>query len=131
MKLHKILLRHCSPKDSVEVTKQYVLADKEIAILERLDAPEGRYTYGAWKEHSAEAEEPCNIYDDKYNVIGMETYLEKMLRLRGEFNDDDADYSDAYYGIRHWGWDEGVEISEGDAAVLLRLGIAEDWRTYD
>lgn len=128
MKLHKILLRHCSPKDSVEVTLLYVLANSEPAILSRLDAGNGKYTYGAWKEQSDEAEEPCEIYDDKYNVIGTETYLEKMLRIRGEFNDEDADYSDAYYGIKHYGWDEGSDISDADAATLLRLGIAEDWR---
>lgn len=128
MKLHKILLRHCSPKDSVEVTKLYVLADSETEILARLDANDGFYTYGAWREQTEEAEAPCIIYDDKYNEIGTETYLEKMLRLRGEFNDDDADYSDAYYGIKHWGWDEGREISVSDADTLIRLGIAEDWR---
>lgn len=35
MKLHKILLRHCPPKDSVEVTKLYVLADSEAEIRSR------------------------------------------------------------------------------------------------
>ena len=128
MKLHKILLRHCSPKDSVEVTKLYVLADNEAAILARLDDGKAGFTYGGWQEQSDEAEEPCEIYDTDYKVIGTETYLEKMLRLRGEFNDEDANYEDAYYGIKHWGWDEGISISEEDAAVLLRLNIAADWR---
>jgi hypothetical protein len=128
MKLHKILLRHCSPKDQVEVTKLYVLANSESEILARLDASRGEYTYGAWKERSDDAEEPFEIYDENYNVVGTETYLEKMLRLRGEFNYEDADYSDAYYGVSHWGWDEGSDISEEDAVTLLRLGIAEDWR---
>ena len=129
MKLHKILLHHYSPKDCVEVTKLYVLADSEPAILARLDASGGDYTYGVWQDRSDEADEPCEIYDADYKLIGTETYLEKMLRLRGEANDPDADASDAYYGVKHWGWDEGVDISEADAATLLRLGIAEDWRT--
>lgn len=128
MKLHKILLRHCSQKDSVEVTKLYVLADSESDILARLDTPGGDYTYGAWQERSDEADEPCEIYDDDFKLIGTETYIEKMLRLRGEFNDGNADYSDGYYGIKHWGWDEGVDISQADATTLLRMGIAEDWR---
>jgi hypothetical protein len=106
----------------------YVLADSEDEILTRLDASGGNYTYGAWKERNDSAEEPFDILDANYNVIGTETYLEKMMRLRGEFNDDDANYDDAYYGISHWGWDEGRQISSSDADVLLRLEIAEDWR---
>ncbi len=128
MKLHRILMRHCSPKDSVEVTKLFVVADSEQSILAKLDDVKRRYTYGAWKEKSEDAEEPFEIYDEDYKVIGTETYLEKMLRLRGEFNDEDADYSDAYYGVTHYGWDEGGEISNADADTLIRLGIAEDWR---
>lgn len=129
MKLYKVLLRHCAPKDCIEVTKLYVLADSESEILDRLDSEGEGYTYGAWKEKSEEAKEPFEIYDDNYRVIGTETYLEKMLRLRGEFNDEDADYSDAYYGVTHYGWNEGVDISEQYAVVLLNLSIAEDWRS--
>ena len=128
MKLHKILLRHCSPKDSVEATWLYVLADSEPDILARLDGSDSGYTYGVWRDRSEEADEPCEIYDADYQLIGTESYLEKMLRLRGEFNDEDASTDDAYYGVKHWGWDEGVEISEADAATLLRLGVTEDWR---
>lgn len=128
MKLHKILLRHCGPKDQVEVTWSHVITNSEAGILKRLDDPGGRYTYGGWKDRSDESEEPFEIYDDEHNVVGTETYLERMMRLRGEFNDEDADYEDAYYGIKHWGWSEGVEISDSDAATLLRLGVAEDWR---
>lgn len=51
-----------------------------------------------------------------------------MLRLRGEFNDDDADYGDAYYGITHYGWEEGKDITPDEAETLLRLELAVDWR---
>lgn len=129
MKLHKILMRHCAPKDCVEVTKLYVLVDSEQEILNRLAAADEGYTYGAWEEREEEAEEPFEIYNDAYELIGTETYLEKMLRLRGEFNDEDASYEDAYYGVTHYGWDEGVDISDEDASTLVRLGIAEDWRS--
>jgi hypothetical protein len=131
MKLHKIMLRHCGPKSQVEVVLLYVLADSEECILNRLDSIDGagdRFTYGLWAERSAEAEDPFEIYDDESNVIGTETYLERMLRLRGEFNDPDADFDDAYYGIKHYGWDEGAEISQQEWEILLKLGIAQDWR---
>jgi hypothetical protein len=122
--MYKILLRHCAPKDCVEVVKQYVVADSELQVLNNINS---EYQYGAWSDRNEEAEE-FEIYDEDYNVIGTETYLERMLRLRGEFNDENASYEDAYYGVTHYGWDEGVEISESDISVLLRLGIAVDWR---
>lgn len=141
MKLHKILLRHAGPKSQVEVTLRHVLADSEQAILDRLDETGGDYTYGAWQErgqfdpdeHDDDERGPedlrlFKIYDDDYKVVGTETYMQRMLRLRGEFHDDDANYDDAYYGIKHYGWDEGREITEAQAALLLDLGMTEDWR---
>lgn len=134
MRLHKIQMRHCAPKDCKESILLYVLADSDAQVLARLDDRKTHYTWGGWKEKSEEPDddgnppEPIEIYDDKWNVIGTETCIERMLRLRGEFNDPDASYEDAYYGVTHYGWSEGVEISDEDAATLIRLGIAEDWR---
>lgn len=141
MLLHKILMRHAGPKSQVEVTLKYVLADNELAILEKLDETGGEYTYGAWKEreifdedaHDEDERGPDGkrilpIYDESFEKVGTETYLQRMLRLRGEFNDSDADFDDAYYGIKHYGWDAGVKITAADAKTLVRLGIAEDWR---
>ena len=124
MKLHKILLRHAGPKDSVEVVFKYVLANSEQEILDEIDNPRGGYTYGAWQED----EELYDVYDVYDEVVGTEKYLQRMLRLRGEFNDEDASYDDAYYGVKHWGWDEGVEISAEEADVLIAYGVAKDWR---
>ncbi len=124
MKLHKILLRHAGPKDCVEVVFKYVLANSEQEILDEIDSPRGCYTYGAWQEDDSVYEQ----YDANYNFVCEETYLQRMFRLRGEFNYEDASYDDAYYGVKHWGWDEGVDISEDDANTLVGLGIAEDWR---
>ncbi len=126
MKLHKILLRHAGPKDSIEVVFKYVLANSEQEILDVLDSRWG-YTFGAWREN----DELYDVYDIYDEVVGTETYLQRMLRLRGEFNDDDASYDDAFYGVKHWGWDEGVEISDEDASTLVRLGVAEDWRNAE
>lgn len=125
MKLHKILMRHCGPKDCVEVTKLYVIADSEELIFKKLDAD---FNYGKWKDQNEDSDEEYTIYDDDSNAIGTENYMERMLRLRGEFNDEDADYSDAYYGVTHYGWDEGLDVSEDDIKTLLRLGVAQDWR---
>ncbi len=124
MKLHKILLRHAGPEDSIEVVFKYVLANSEQEILDEIDNPRGGYTYGAWKED----EERYEFIDGISGEWKEETYLQRMLRLRGEFNDEDAGYDDAYYGVSRWGWDEGVDISADDAATLVMLGVADDWR---
>lgn len=143
MKLHKILMRHAGPKSQVEFTLQYVIVDSEEQILARLDSKDGPFTFGEWTErgefddelHDEDERGPDGkrllyIYDDKYKVIGRETFMERMLRLRGEFNaPDDQDWDDAYYGIKHYGWSEAVEATQSDVDALLRLGAkVEDWR---
>ncbi len=124
MKLHKIHFSHYSPKDSEQGVKTYVLADSEIAIRDRIDAT---FKHGAWKD--AEGDGPIDIYNDDFEVIGQEGRLERALRLRGDIDDENNDYADAYYGLTFWGWDEGQDITEDLASELIRLGIAEDWRT--
>lgn len=123
MKLYKILLRYCAPKGCVEVVAKYIIADNDEQILRQLDAIQS----GLWTERSEQGD-LCNIYDDNYEIIGEETYLEKMLRLRGEFFDEDASYEEAYYGVMHYGWEECKELCGDEAHTLLELGIAEDWR---
>lgn len=123
MKLHKILIRYWAPKGSYTGTAGYVIAENEQRILEQLDNSDYNYTYGAWAENG----DAYEITDEHYRVIGTETYLQRMLRLRGEYADDEASVDDAYYGVTHYGWDEGVEIAPHDAMVLVRLGVAQDW----
>jgi hypothetical protein len=142
MRLHKILMRHAGPKSQVEFTLLYALANSEEQILERLDEAGGKYTYGAWTEreefiegeHDEDERGPdgkrlLEIRDDDHKVIGRETYRQRMLRLRGEFNDGDANFDDAYYGIKHYGWGEGADVTEADIEALRRVGVpVEDWR---
>lgn len=140
MQIYDILMRHAGPKSQVEFVLKRVIADSEEAILARVDAD---LKHGAWSAKSTEDDEgDCDdgvkfnadgdrlhdIYDDDFNIVGSETYLQKMLRLRGEYHDDGANYDDAYYGIEHYGWSKGREISGDDAAVLQRLGLVDDWR---
>lgn len=119
--LYAIEFRHHSQKDSESGIKRYVLADDAVVIRDRLDKDE---VYTSWSDH-----DPIPLYDEDYNEAGEENYMDRMLRLRGEINDEDFDgYDDLYYGLTLWGWSEGQDITDADAEVLLRLGIAEDWR---
>jgi hypothetical protein len=122
MKLYAIQIRHCSPKDCKESIVGYVITENDTAIFDYIDKQLMFGTWSEWQEDSLT--DPLIIYDDDCNVIGDEFFKEKMLRLRGEFNNPDADYSDAYYGITHYGWSEGKEISDEESNMLIRLGIA-------
>jgi len=107
MKLYEILQRHCAPKDCVENTIGYVIADNDMQVLKYIDK---ELNYDGW-------------YDRQELDDG---YIDKMLSMRGEFNDDDADYSDAFYGVTHYGWLEGSKIEVIDAGILINLKIAKD-----
>lgn len=131
LKVYQLLFVHCAPKGRGEGMKCLFVADdsKQEEILRRID--EG-YNYDGWKYKNKDMEEEgrkVKIYDDKYDVIGEETFLERMLRLRGEYHDDDAEVPDgAHYGPSFYGWDEGRVISKEFAESLIKLGLAEDWR---
>jgi hypothetical protein len=43
--------------------------------------------------------------------------------LKGQVNDDDYDYSDAYYGITLFGWSLLKENVNTDYSELIELGI--------
>lgn len=122
-KLHAIRFSHHAPRGREDGIKLYVIADDEEVILDRLDE---REHCGCWAEATGDGE-TFDIYDDDYNVIGTETKRERLLRRRGEIDDECVDFSDAYYGVTCLGWDEGEDVTPEDAAVLIRLGIAEDW----
>lgn len=121
MKLFKILIRHCSPKDCEEAIHSWVIAADEPAVLAYVDK---ELAYGCWTDqHNDSLDEPLTIYDKDYNEIGTENYLERMLRVRGEFFDPDASFDDAYYGVTHYGWEEGLEITQEQKDTLVKLGI--------
>jgi hypothetical protein len=127
MNLHQILIRHCAPKDCKTAMVCWAIANSEAEILAKLDK---KFTHGAWTDRSNE-DGQLEIFDKEFKVIGTESYLEKMARLRGEYNDEDASFDDAHYGVTHYGWSEPTVITEEEANRLLELGVAEDWRSQE
>ncbi|NCP98035.1 hypothetical protein GW796_08870 [archaeon] len=122
MKLFSILIRHCSQKDSKEAIVGYFIAANDTIIMNYIDK---ELMSGIWTDRNNDSlDSPIEIKDEDDILIGVECYKERMLRLRGEFNDQDADYSDAYYGITHYGWNEGIEISKEQEKELIILGVA-------
>ena len=115
MRLHAVKFMHYSQKDSEEGIKVYVIADTEDQVMRYIDV---NYRHDSWSEG-----EMLDVWDDKLEKLIEVPYREKIKKERGEFWEEPEDL---YYGATQYGWDEGQEITPEDAAVLIRLGIAED-----
>lgn len=67
MKLFKIVVRHCGPKDSHESIEAFAIANSDLQILGVLSSDD--YTYGGWLDRHNE-DGMLEIYDDEFEVIG-------------------------------------------------------------
>jgi len=121
MNLYKILFSHSSPKDTKIGIKTYILAKNEDEVYNYIDK---EFNCGGWKDKEDEGE-VFDIYDKDYKIIGTETFREKILRLKGEMNEEDYDYSDAYYGITLYGWELIKENLNDNFEELIKLGVID------
>jgi hypothetical protein len=132
-KLYKVLLRHCSPKDSVEVVYSYVIANNDEQVMFAID---NNLNNKIWQDQHLEEEDnyDISIYndeDEKYVILGNGKNLDKKMIFKGDFNDPNVSYDDAYYGIKHWGWSDAILIDDVELETLLKLQIAIDWRNVE
>lgn len=127
--LYKITFSHHGPKNSEKGIKTYLLANTDDEVYEWFktakdpDFPNSQWMFPYWDDEETE-QEVFDVYDDKYNAIGTETYKEKIIRLKGNINDDEVDFTDSYYGITLYGWEFISEVDEAQSEILLKLGIA-------
>lgn len=117
MKLYKIMFTHYSPKDTEDGIKGYVLAETEVKVMQYIDVT---YRLGGWSDA-----DPLEVWDSKLEKLIERPFLDKVMKERGDYWEE---VSDLHYGATQYEWDEGVEISNEDAAVLLRLKVAEPTR---
>lgn len=125
MNIYKIEFLHAAPKDAERGLKCLLLAENEEQVYEWIKSEPKigeRSLYNGWADSEEENEE-FEVYNDNYDLIGKENFKEKMIRLKGQMNDDDYDYSDAYYGITLFGWSLLKENVNTDYSELIELGI--------
>jgi len=122
MNLYKILFSHTAPKDTKTGIETYLLAKNEEEVYEYIDK---EFNCGCWKDKEGD-EEIFDIYDKDYNTIGTETFREKILRIKGEMNEEDYDFSDAYYGITLYGWELVKENITEDISFLINNKICKE-----
>lgn len=138
MKLYKIMFTHWSQKDSATGIVEHFVGENDEAVYEYIKSQDSNYDreismFTSWTEYEEansyydedveEEDKGFEIYDDDYNVIGTETFKERMLRLGGEMFDEDQELNDLYYGATRFGWKEVGEILPTEIAVLKNVGI--------
>lgn len=128
MNLYQVMLKHYAPHDSEVGIFTYLVAQSDEAVYEWLKAePElkdGRQIFNSYKQTESEGE-TFEIYDKDYNVIGEETFKERMLRLKGEMNDEDVELNDLYYGKTLLGWKVVKEaVEEKEINLIQAVGIS-------
>ncbi len=124
MNIYKIQLGHAAPKDWSISMLGYILADNDDQVYEYIKSePEinGHSAFNSWKDKEEEKEE-FEIFDKQFNLIGTETFKQKIIRLKGEINDESVDFTDSYYGISLYGWELVKENAENYQSAV-ELGI--------
>lgn len=118
MNLYRISVQHCGPKDSHKSVESYVMGRHDTDMYEQIS----KLNYGVWDDRNDERSD-IEIFDNEYNVIGTETYKERIIRLKGDINDEDEDLSDLYYGCTLYGWENLGPISDSEEITLIELGV--------
>lgn len=121
MNLYKITFSHTGPKSQKQGIQCYLLAENDEQVYNYIDE---KFNDGCWKDMDEDEDgSPIELYDEDGNLVGTETFKQKILRINGEQNDEDYDYSDAYYGITLYGWELIKENIHSDYSQMIDLGI--------
>lgn len=125
MNIYKIESLHASPKNREISLKCLLFAENEEQVYEWIKSEPKigkKRLCNGWVDSEQENEE-FEVYNNKYDLIGKENFKQKMIRLKGQMNDTDYDYSDSYYGITTFGWSLLKQNVNTDYSELIELGI--------
>lgn len=118
--LYSIRFVHFAPKDSQEGIIGYVVAYTADEIYEFIKSDPEINGIKIYSSFDCDESETFEIYNEDYEVIGTETFKERMLRLGGQMYDEDSEVDNAHYGVIHYGWKLERKIQdEGDISILM------------
>lgn len=121
MFLYKIVVEHFSQKDSHKSTETILLAESDEQVYRWVDQKQYGYLTDKNEEDGL-----IDIYDSDYNMIGQETHKEKMIRIGGEYFDEDYEPQDLYYGATIYGWEKLRSTDlDGEVKTLESLGLLD------
>ncbi|WP_405101595.1 hypothetical protein [Oceanobacillus sp. FSL H7-0719] len=127
MNLYEIVMKHYAPKDSQEGIHTYLATKSDEDVYEWIkkekELKDGRVIFVSYRDEEDEGE-TFDLYDDDYNVVGTETFKERIVRLKGDLNDEDKELYDLYYGATLLGWKKVVDnVNNSEVKLLQELGI--------
>lgn len=117
-KLFRVIVGHAAPKDVCYSTVCLCLAHTDEQVYEFLaNEPriKGEKYFNSWEEWE----------DDDENM------REEYIKSKGELFHDDADWSDAYYGVTMLGWEEMKSNITSDFSELIALEFVFDLTIND
>ncbi|MBT2759971.1 hypothetical protein [Paenibacillus sp. ISL-20] len=123
MNLYKIMFTHYSPKDSEEGIIIYLAANSHEEVYEWLKSEpqlsNGNKLFNTYK-YNENDNKTYEIYGEFWNVIGEETFKERMIRLHGEMFDEEKELDDLYYGLTLYGWELIKEDVKPDVLKMIK-----------
>ena len=128
MNIYEIMLEHYAQRGSEKGIFTYLAAQSDEEVYEWLKSDptlrDERSLYTSYKDNEND-EKVFEIYDNNYEVVGEETFKERMIRLKGDLYDEDADFSDLYYGKTLIGWKLAKEdVTEQEIKIIQDAGIS-------
>ena len=142
MNLYAIKFEHYSQKDSQIGIVAYAIAKNDESIYEfiKLNPHLDEHTYisTSWEDNENDGKE-YDVYDDKINWIGTQSFKEHIIEVQGEMNSEYANYDDLYYGKTYYGWKlikENIQeyqikaLIETIGLVVIEEGVHYDCKTY-
>lgn len=112
MNLYKLIVLHGGPKSSCKATLRYITSSSVEEVYDTLDEE----AYWCDKQESWEEEKSSDPEGD-YGPSPKE----RIMKDCGDLEDDD--WSDAYYGIWKYGWEDLGPITEEEIAALKKFKI--------
>ncbi|MCY8922132.1 hypothetical protein [Bacillus atrophaeus] len=127
MNLYEIMLEHFAPKGSERGIFTYVLAQSDEEVYEWLKTDpslsDGRAVYTPYQDNEADGKTYA-IYNQSFDIVGHEKYKDRMIRLKGELNDE-VELTDLYYGMTLVGWSMvKADIPTEQIELLKDTGIS-------
>ncbi len=124
MNLYKIKTEHFAPKDSHESMMGFVFANNDEEVYHFVDK---QFNHDSWEEEKSDAWEEEKAEFPEYYEDYAGTYKQKIIKLKGEIEDESVEFDDVYYGITLYGWelvDENTHLNYDDLKHLKEFYIS-------
>jgi len=116
VRLYRIEFKHYGPKSSKRGTAGFFVAETEDQVADL-----ALCKLGYWDED--DLSEELDVWEEDKIGDATVSKRESLIANRGQIEWEYNEYSDAHYGITHWGWQDVGEATPARVTVLRELGM--------